>query len=142
MQLRGTRSLSASGNPLVLIDGMPGSYSTLNPNDIESIDVLKDASSTAIYGASGANGVILITTKSGKEGRTQVNYDAYVGYSGWSMTPKVHRGDSYFNTKKLAQQEAGSYTTDDQVLSTEVYDAYQRGEDIDWVKAIMKNNMT
>ncbi|SEA35864.1 TonB-linked outer membrane protein, SusC/RagA family [Arachidicoccus rhizosphaerae] len=142
MQLRGTRSLSASGNPLVLIDGMPGSYSTLNPNDIESIDVLKDASSTAIYGASGANGVILITTKSGKEGRTQVNYDAYVGYSGWSMTPKVHRGDSYFNTKKLAQQEAGSYTTDDQVLSTEVYDAYQRGEDIDRVKAIMKNNMT
>ena len=142
MQLRGIRSLSASGDPLVLIDGMPGSYSSLNPNDIESIDILKDASSTAIYGASGANGVILITTKSGKEGKTQVNYDAYVGYSGWSMTPKVHMGDAYFNTKKLAQQEAGSYTTDDQVLSEQMYAAYQKGQNIDWIKAIMKNNMT
>lgn len=142
MQLRGTRSLSASGNPLVLIDGMPGSYSTLNPNDIESIDILKDASSTAIYGASGANGVILITTKSGKEGKTQVNYDAYIGFNGWSKTPKVHAGDAYFNVKKLAQQEAGTYTTDDQVVSAEVYAAYKRGEYIDWAKAIMSNKMT
>lgn len=142
MQLRGTRSLSADGNPLVLIDGMPGSYSALNPNDIESIDILKDASSTAIYGASGANGVILITTKSGKEGRTQVSYDAYVGYNGWSMNPKVHMGDEYFNVRKLAQQEAGTYTTDEEVLSAEVYAAYQRGENIDWVKAIMASKLT
>ena len=53
---------------------MPGDYSTLNPNDIESIEVLKDASSTAIYGSSGANGVILITTKGGKEGKAIVNF--------------------------------------------------------------------
>lgn len=142
MQIRGTRSLSASGNPLVLIDGMPGSYSSLNPNDIESIDILKDASSTAIYGASGANGVILITTKSGKEGKTQVNYDAYVGYNGWSMTPKVHTGAQYFAVKKQAQQEAGSYTTDDKVLSAEVYAAYQKGAYIDWAKAIMESKLT
>lgn len=63
MQLRGNRSLNASGQPLFLIDGVPGDYDALNANDIESIEVLKDASSTAIYGASGANGVIMITTK-------------------------------------------------------------------------------
>lgn len=55
MQLRGTRSFSADGNPTFIIDGMPGDYSTLNPNDIASIEILKDASSTAVYGASGAN---------------------------------------------------------------------------------------
>ncbi len=60
-----------------------GDYSTLNPNDIESIEVLKDASSTAIYGSSGANGVILITTKGGKEGKAIVNFNAYVGVNGW-----------------------------------------------------------
>ena len=66
LQLRGNRTISGNGNPLFIIDGMPGDYNTLNPNDIESIEVLKDASSTAIYGSSGANGVIIITTKSAK----------------------------------------------------------------------------
>jgi TonB-linked SusC/RagA family outer membrane protein len=142
MQLRGTRSLTASGNPLVLIDGMPGSYSTLNPNDIESIDILKDASSTAIYGASGANGVILITTKSGQEGKTEVNFNTYVGFNGWSQTPRVHNGAQYFAVKKQAQQNAGTYTSDDEVLSPQVYAAYQDGEYINWVKAIMSNKLT
>ena len=63
IQLRGNRSITASGKPLFLIDGMPGDYSTINPNDIESIEVLKDASSTAVYGSEGSNGVIIITTK-------------------------------------------------------------------------------
>ena len=67
MQLRGNRSLTASGNPMFIIDGMPGDYATLNPNDIESIEVLKDASSTAIYGARAGNGVILVTTKKGSK---------------------------------------------------------------------------
>ena len=61
---------------MFIIDGMPGDYSTLNPNDIESIEVLKDASSTAIYGSSGANGVILITTKSGKAGMSRVTFSS------------------------------------------------------------------
>lgn len=67
LQLRGNRSITASGKPLFIIDGMPGDYETLNPNDIESIEVLKDASSTAVYGSSGSNGVVIITTKKGKK---------------------------------------------------------------------------
>ncbi len=75
------RGLGTIGNhsPLYLIDGIGGDISTLNPSDIESIDVLKDAASAAIYGAQAANGVVLITTKSGREGRAQVNFDAYYG---------------------------------------------------------------
>ena len=66
-------------NPLYIIDGMPGDISTLNPADIESIDVLKDAASSAIYGARAANGVVLITTKRGKTGKASVSYDGYYG---------------------------------------------------------------
>ena len=75
------RGLGTVGNssPLYLIDGVGGDISTLNPADIESIDILKDAASAAIYGAQAANGVVLITTKSGKEGKAQISFDAYYG---------------------------------------------------------------
>lgn len=142
MQLRGYRSITASGNPLFIIDGMPGDYSTLNPNDIESIEVLKDASSTAVYGSSGANGVVLITTKKGEAGKLTVNFNTYVGFNGWSILPKMRSGDSYFNTVKLAQQEAGTYIDDASVLETAVYEAYKRGENIDWADALMQTGVT
>lgn len=75
------RGLGTVGNsaPLYLIDGVGGDISTLNPADIESIDVLKDAASAAIYGSAGANGVVLITTKQGREGKAQISFDAYYG---------------------------------------------------------------
>jgi TonB-linked SusC/RagA family outer membrane protein len=75
--IRGIRSLNASSDPLYVLDGVPlnvGSISAVNPNDIENIDVLKDASATAIYGSRGANGVVLITTKKGKNGAINLNY--------------------------------------------------------------------
>lgn len=80
--LRGSRSIYGNNEPLFIIDGIPGSYSQINPSDIESVDVLKDASSTAIYGSAGANGVVIITTKRGKEGKATINFDAYYGFSG------------------------------------------------------------
>ena len=73
INIRGVRSLTASNSPLFVLDGIPlmtGSIDNINPDDIESIDVLKDASATAIYGSRGANGVIIITTKQGKTGKT------------------------------------------------------------------------
>ena len=73
--------------PLFIIDGIQGSYNQVNPADIESIEVLKDASSTAIYGSAGANGVVIITTKQGKTGKATVNFDAYVGISGFAKFP-------------------------------------------------------
>ncbi|MDQ6813793.1 MAG: SusC/RagA family TonB-linked outer membrane protein, partial [Bacteroidota bacterium] len=82
--IRGYSSINAANDPLYVVDGImwTSGISTLNPNDIETIDVLKDASSTAIYGTRGTNGVIIITTKKGKKGTKQINYDTYLSM-GW-----------------------------------------------------------
>lgn len=82
VRIRGNRSLSASNSPLYVVDGIPaGSIESLNPRDIEAIDILKDASATAIYGSRGANGVILITTKQGKAGSYSLTYSGSVTFS-------------------------------------------------------------
>ena len=78
IRIRGERSLTASNSPLYVVDGVPlmsgSGIETLNPRDIESIDILKDASATAIYGSRGANGVVIVTTKQGKAGQFSLNY--------------------------------------------------------------------
>lgn len=81
MRIRGVGSINASSAPLIVMDGAPydGNINSINPRDIESINVLKDAASAALYGARGANGVIIITTKKGKEGLTQVSFDMRLG---------------------------------------------------------------
>ncbi|MBC7891648.1 MAG: SusC/RagA family TonB-linked outer membrane protein, partial [Sphingobacteriaceae bacterium] len=80
IRIRGTGSVNASNDPLYVIDGFPTSgLNSINSDDIESIEILKDASATAIYGSRGANGVVLVTTKRGKAGRAVVSYDAYYG---------------------------------------------------------------
>ena len=101
------RGLGTVGNsaPLYLIDGVGGDISTLNPADIESIDVLKDAASAAIYGSAGANGVVLITTKQGREGKAQISFDAYYGIQ------NVARKANMLNAKEyMAIMDAVSYT--------------------------------
>ena len=83
IQIRAASSITGNSNPLIVVDGYPisGSLATVNPNDIESIEVLKDAASAAIYGSRGANGVILVTTKKGKSGKTKFNYNTYLSIS-------------------------------------------------------------
>lgn len=99
IRVRGIASITAGGDPLIVVDGIPiqqnagdrvgaaqdNPMSSINPNDIESIDILKDASATAIYGSRGANGVVLITTKRGKSGKPQINFSTKVAFS----TPNV-----------------------------------------------------
>jgi TonB-linked SusC/RagA family outer membrane protein len=81
LRIRGTNSINSSNEPLFVIDGFPGAgnLSSLNPNDIQSIDILKDASSIAIYGSRGANGVVIVTTKKGAAGQSAINFEAYYG---------------------------------------------------------------
>lgn len=83
IQIRAASSLSGDSNPLIVVDGYPisGSLATVNPNDIQSLEVLKDAASAAIYGSRGANGVILVTTKKGRSGKAQFSYNAYTSTS-------------------------------------------------------------
>ena len=87
IRIRGTGSINASSSPLYVVDGIPfdGSISSINPNDIETMTVLKDASASALYGARAANGVIMITTKRGSEGRANVNFKATVGLQSRSL---------------------------------------------------------
>lgn len=81
IRIRGTNSINSGNEPLFVVDGFPGAgdLNTINPSDIENIEILKDASSTAIYGSRGANGVVLITTKKGKAGKSSINFEAYTG---------------------------------------------------------------
>jgi len=96
VRIRGTNSISGSSEPLYVVDGVPSSDTrSLNPADIESISILKDASSAAIYGAQGANGVVLITTKKGKTGAPKFEFNAYTGFSSAWRTLKVLNSEQY-----------------------------------------------
>lgn len=134
--LRGSRSIYGDNTPLFIIDGVPGSYNQVNPNDIESIDVLKDASSTAIYGSAGANGVVIITTKRGSAGKAVVNFDAYYGFSGKANFAHGMTGDEWTAYQREAYKyKNGSYPADNAaLLSNPAYlEAYEAGKWIDWV---------
>lgn len=122
MLIRGQNSITASNNPLIILDGVPfnGSMTEINPNDIESLEVLKDASSAAIYGARGSNGVILITTKIGKKGKPKVSYDTYYGLDQISYIPTLMDGSTFYMRKaeygesftniEQTNYDAGKYT--------------------------------
>src|SRR5690606_9320751 len=107
IRIRGGSSLSASNDPLIIIDGLPidntgiggvgNLLSAINPTDIESFTILKDASATAIYGSRASNGVILITTKRGSKGRTQLSYDGNVSLSTRKNSIDVLNGDAFRN---------------------------------------------
>lgn len=101
IQVRGRNSISASSSPLVVVDGIPFSdqLSELNPNDIASIEVLKDASAAAIYGSRAANGVLLVTTKKGIAGSPVIAYDGYFGIDEIAYLPDLMDANSFYQTK-------------------------------------------
>jgi TonB-linked SusC/RagA family outer membrane protein len=106
MLIRGKRSLRAESDPLVVVDGIPmGTTVDIDPNDIESIEILKDAASTAIYGSRGANGIILITTKRGVAGTTKAYYNAYYSITDPYQKVPVFDRDSYYKAKLDAYRD-------------------------------------
>jgi len=110
IRIRGTRSLTADNNPLIVLDGIPfvGGIGDINPSDIKSLDVLKDASATAIYGSRGANGVILITTNRGRKGdKPRVSYNGRVGELTLFAKYPMMNGPEFYALRKAA----GLYTT-------------------------------
>lgn len=114
-RIRGTNSISLSSYPLIVVDGVPtptGDFSStasagnalasINPNDIESIDIAKDAAATAIYGSRAANGVVFITTKKGKAGKARISYNVSVGWTKAYGLPEVMNAQEYTNYKNMA----------------------------------------
>ena len=130
--VRGVGSINHA-SPLYIVDGMPaGSIDYINPNDIERIDVLKDAASAAVYGARAADGVVLVTTKSGKEGKTIVNYDFSYGLQNPWRKPAVLNATEYAIMMNEGMLNAGN---------APIYDnPYALGEGTDWVEAIFDKN--
>jgi TonB-linked SusC/RagA family outer membrane protein len=112
VRVRGGGSITQDNSPLYVVDGIQidNALSVIAPQDIASVDVLKDASATAIYGARGANGVVIITTKKGIEGRTVVSYNGFAGFRRISKTLGVLKPDDYINYQFERAQQAGSGT--------------------------------
>ena len=128
--IRGSGTFSSAGNnPLVLVDGIPGSLDAVNPNDIRNISILKDAASAAIYGSRAANGVILIQTKRGQTGKTEVAYNGTFGFSELADMPKFVDSWNYARAYNEALTNAGQgavYSEDDiqKFISGEDHDKY------------------
>jgi TonB-dependent starch-binding outer membrane protein SusC len=132
--IRGENTINNSTEPLVVIDGlMGGNLNNLNPNDIQSMDILKDASSTAIYGARGANGVIIVTTKKGLSGKPRVSYDAYVGYKVPAHLPKLMNAQEFYKatyTDRVLEGAVGATFTAAEL------GIINSGQSTDWVDLI------
>jgi TonB-linked SusC/RagA family outer membrane protein len=110
INIRGVRSLTASNSPLFVVDGIPlitGGIDNINPNDIESIDVLKDASATAIFGSRGANGVVIVTTKQGKAGKTTVTFFHALTSENLEDNRVMFNADEYITYKRWAYYYSG-----------------------------------
>ncbi|HPR62144.1 MAG TPA: TonB-dependent receptor plug domain-containing protein, partial [Prolixibacteraceae bacterium] len=119
IRIRGNRSIGANNDPLFVVDGFPmnGGLESINPNDIASIEILKDASATAIYGSRGANGVILVTTKKGEAGKITVEYDGYLSIGTLDRYRKVMNAGEYADfvregNRKYIYDGEGGYTLD------------------------------
>lgn len=139
------RGAGTNGNtaPLYIIDGVAGDINNLNPADIERIDVLKDAASCAIYGSAAANGVILVTTKQGKQGKIQVSYDANVGWANVYRMPKMLTAKQYMEVMDQVRFNSGESGYDwKSIMGEDLYNSYMDGsnEGTNWVEAIRNKN--
>ncbi len=126
IMIRGRNSILADNSPLIVVDGIPygGQIRDISPNDVQSIEILKDASAAAIYGSRGSNGVILITTKGGSAGETVIAYDAYYSIQRFAELPDIMTGEEFYKFKQ--DRFANQITLSEQA----VYDA---GEWVDWL---------
>ncbi len=137
--IRGMNTISGSTAPLVVVDGVPGaSLENINPDDIERIDILKDASSTAIYGSRATNGVIIVSTKRGTQGKPQINYSGTVGVRTYTNLPDMMSGDEYVALAREAARAGNKneYKDDAKVFTESELKAIADGNYYDWKDAI------
>lgn len=132
MQMRGQKSISGSNDPLIVVDGVifMGSINDINPNDIASYDVLKDATSAAAYGSRSANGVIIITTKRGKTGKPVVTFNATGSMQTWQNKPELMKGEQW-----LESVMARNNSSDLSWLKPQELANMEAGREINWLDA-------
>jgi len=147
VRIRGRRSFSAGNEPLYVVDGIPlaGGINDLNQQDIQSMEVLKDASATAIYGSRGANGVVIITTKRGTTGKTVISYDGYYGVSSAIGKIDMMNGEEYAEYKRESRRATGNYNDNDPVAADKnlfepvELEGLASGRSMDYQDLIIKN---
>jgi TonB-linked SusC/RagA family outer membrane protein len=137
--IRGQGS-NISNSPLYIIDGIPGDITSINPSDIESIDVLKDAASAAIYGAQAANGVILVTTRGGKAGKAQITFDAYKGWQSAVRKIKMCNASEYMTLMDEQSENSGNGDVDWSSYPSIYNQKTGKINDTHWMDAMFKNN--
>jgi len=153
IRVRGTRSINAGNDPLYVLDGVPmsGGINDISPNDIASIEILKDASATAIYGSRGANGVVLITTKQGQAGGTQITYDTYFGVQDVHRLVRVMNGPEFAQLKREAYRTVNKYHCaptekqcdegDRDLFIPQEYEGLQQGISTNWQELIKQQGL-
>jgi TonB-linked SusC/RagA family outer membrane protein len=145
--IRGKNSINASNDPYIVVDGIPisksgGSISDINPNDIESMEILKDASAVAIYGTNGANGVILITTKRGKTGKPTIRYNGYAGVEDFAHKLRMRNGAEYVQKyKDYMFQKTGTELPGTPVPNQAEVANYNAGKETDWLDEISQTGI-
>jgi len=139
VRIRGAASVSAGNSPLFVVDGFPinGDLSAINPKDVESISILKDAASSALYGSRAANGVVLITTKSAKMGKSSFNVDSYVGIQ---SVPKKGRPDM-MNAREFAQFRKEVAIENGVAVDPAYQNPEQYGEGTDWYDVLLQDGI-
>ncbi|MFA6858298.1 MAG: TonB-dependent receptor [Bacteroidales bacterium] len=136
INIRGLNTMN-DNNPMVLIDGIEGSLANVNPSDIEQISVLKDASSTSIYGSRASNGIILVSTKKGQEGKTEVSYDFTYGLQQPTSLPKIADSWVYAELYNEAAVNSGRST---KFSASGIANYRNGGTNCNWVKELYKDN--
>ena len=142
VSIRGVGS-NLNSSPLYIIDGVAGDINNLNPADIERIDVLKDAASSAIYGSAAANGVILVTTKQGQAGKIQISYDGNVGWQNVYRLPQLLNAKQYMDVMNTVRFNSGADLYDwSKYIDADLLEAYNNGTNkgTNWVDAIRNKN--
>ncbi|MDN5205635.1 TonB-dependent receptor [Fulvivirgaceae bacterium BMA10] len=141
VRVRGFNSLDRNGgNPLYVVDGIfVGDISSVNPADIEKIDILKDASATAVYGSRGANGVVIISTKRGEKGKTSIQYDNYFGFREAYNFPDLFNGEEFVQFAQDAAEGIGNPGLPlDQIFGADELENINNGRYVDWVDLIQQ----
>ncbi|MET0636879.1 MAG: TonB-dependent receptor [Chitinophagaceae bacterium] len=148
IRIRGNRSITGSNNPLIVVDGMVygGSVNDINPDNVANIDILKDASATAVYGSRGSNGVIIITTKRGTSGKAVTSYNGYVGMVNAIGTYDLFNGEEYAKFKEDARQGQPAFLTNPNVgnsyqLTPIEITNLAEGVSTDWQGLLLKTGM-
>ena len=161
IKIRGINTINGSTDPIYVIDGMVmdnsfSGFNAVNLNDVASIEVLKDASATALYGSRGSNGVVVITTKKGKKGEGKVSYDGWIGFQTYANTPKTMNTRQLFELRKEAYTNGYMQTNPDGDVNAYVndvimgsntafadyeFDAYDNNKNYDWLDAVSRTGV-